>query len=188
MNLAQIACASLCLLAAACTGSSEKTDELTFPNAGNEQTPPTTGDATAVQAWLDAQHYLSWQCETEPHAPRGPSMHGMNRACSNDLVSAFTGKTGDERPAGSAAVKEFWDAGKIIGRAAYVKTAAKSAQGDAWYWIASLEGMGVVANGLPAQDMVAKNVCVACHSTAGSAAATSTSGHSGDFVFTQVDQ
>lgn len=188
MNLAKLACVAMCWLAVGCSSSSDDEHEpLAFPNAGDEQTPPTMGDGAAMQAWLDAGHYQSWQCEAEPHAPRGPSMHGTNRSCSNDLVSAFTGKAGAERPAGSAAVKEFWDGGKIIGRAAYVKTAAKSAQGDAWYWFVELDGMGILASGLPTRDMVAKNACVACHSAAGSDAATSTSNHSGDFVFTQVD-
>lgn len=189
MKLGKIACVMMCWLAAGCGGShDERSEEPTFPNAGNEQLPPTTGDGAAVHAWLDAGHYQGWQCEAEPHAARGPSMHGMNRSCSNDRVSTFAGEPGDERPAGSAAVKEFWDGDKIIGRAAYVKTAATSDDGDAWYWFVELDGMGVIANGLPARDMVAKNVCVSCHSAAGKDAATSTSSHSGDFVFTQVDR
>lgn len=109
-------------------------------------------------------------------------------ACSNDLVSAFTGKGAAERPAGSAAVKEFWDGGKVIGRAAYVKTADKSNGGDPWFWYVEVDGQGVLANGLASQDMVAKSACVGCHGPAGSDADHTTSAHSGDFVYTQVER
>src|SRR5881394_482646 len=124
----------MCMNLFACASAhDEAAAPITFPNQGNDQTPPTTGDASAMKAWLDAGHYKTWQCEPEAHAARGPSMHGMNRACSNDLVSAFTGKGTDERPIGSASVKEFWNEGKVIGRAAYVKTADKSNGGDPWF-------------------------------------------------------
>jgi hypothetical protein len=182
---------AVCMNLFACGSSDDDADgtlKLNFPNQGNAQTPPTTGDAQLMNAWLNAGHYKSWQCEADAHTPKGPSMHGMNRVCSNDLVSAFTGKATDERPAGSAAVKEFWNAGKVIGRAAYVKTAAKSNNGDSWFWYVELEGMGVPANGFPAQDAVAKTACVGCHTSAGSDAEHTTSSYSGDFVYTQVER
>jgi len=166
-----------CWMLCGCGGTDAKSPApVGFPNAGDEQTPPTTGDAAAMKAWLDAGHYLSWPCEPEPHAARGPSMHGMNRSCSNDLVSAF-GSGFDERPAGSAAVKEFWDDGELIGRAAYVKTAAHSDQGESWFWYVQIDAMGAapLANGHASQDPVAKAACVACHAGAGSDADHTTS-------------
>jgi len=178
----------LALMSFGCGSSDDGSSKLTFPNAGDPQTPPTTGDAAAMQAWIEAGHYEAWQCEANAHAPSATSMHGQNRACSNDLVSAFTGKSSDERPAGSAAVKEFWDGGKVIGHAAYVKTADASNAGDAWYWYVQIDGMGVLANGSGSSDMVAKMVCVACHAAAGKDEAHTTSSRSGDFVYTQVEQ
>ena len=173
-----------CIALFAC-GSSD--DRSALPRAGDDQTPPTTADASAMTAWLDAGHYKGWQCEAEPHAARGPSTHNMNRACSNDLVSAFDGTATTERPIGSASVKEFWSDGKIVGRAASVKTADRSAAGDAWFWYVELDGMGVLANGLASQDPVAKTACVGCHTSAGSDVDHTTSNHSGDFVYTQVE-
>ena len=176
---------TMCVTLFACGSSDDPAGAL--HRAGDDQTPPTTADASAMTAWLDAGHYKGWQCEAEPHAARGPSTHNMNRACSNDLVSAFDGTATTERPIGSASVKEFWSDGSIVGRAASVKTADHSAAGDAWFWYVELDGMGVLANGLASQDPVAKTACVGCHTSAGSDVDHTTSNHSGDFVYTQVE-
>jgi len=183
------ACLMVCLGLFSCGGSADNENEPTpvFPNVGDEQTPPTKGDATAMRKWLDAGHYNKWQCESEAHPPRGPSSHHMNRSCSNNLISSFSRTKEDERPAGSAAVKEFWDQGKVYGHAVYVKTAAKSDGGDSWYWYVEIDGMGVLANGLGSQDATAKKACAACHAAAGSDTAHTTSKRSGDFVYTQVE-
>lgn len=45
----------------------------------------------------------------------------------------------------------------------------------------------MLAHGLASQDAVAKAACVGCHASAGSDAGHTTSTHSGDFVYTQVE-
>jgi hypothetical protein len=134
--------------------------ELAVPASGadasstsNPQTPPTNGHD--VETWLQAGSYKSWHCEAAPHPARSPSPHGMNRICSNDLTSSFSG-TG-ERPQGTAAVKELYDdaAMNVVGYAVYLKTQATSAQGGNWYFYervptssaAPHDAQGVVAEG-----------------------------------------
>ncbi len=54
------------------------------------QTPPSSGRVD-LEVWLTAGHYRSWHCEPAPHASRSPSPHGVNRICSNDLLSGSSG-------------------------------------------------------------------------------------------------
>lgn len=160
--------------------------------ASNAQTPPVTVGAD-VESWLAAGAYTRWHCEAAPHASRDPSPHGINRICSNDLAHGFTG-TG-ERPEGTAAVKELYDAaGKtVVGYAVYVKTKAASEGGKAWYWYervpsdsaAPHDAKGVVADGLGATG-TANSICVGCHAAAGSDAAHTPSPGGSDEVYTQV--
>jgi hypothetical protein len=161
-------------------------------SAGSAQTPPAT-NAADVEAWLATGAYKSWHCESAPHPSRDPSPHGINRICSNDLTSAFSGS--GERPEGSAGVKELYgtDGTSIVGYATYVKTKAASAGGDAWYWyervpldsMAPHDAKGVVADGLGTTTN-AKQICVSCHAGAGSDAAHTPTPGGGDQVYTQV--
>jgi hypothetical protein len=147
----------------------------------------------AVEAWIAGGAYKSWHCEAMPHAARSPSPHGINRICSNDTASAFSG-TG-ERPEGTAAVKEIYDdkGTSIVGYAVYLKTQATTAQGANWYWYervplsspAPHDAMGVVADGLGTSGPP-KDICVGCHAAAGSDAAHTPSPGGGDEVYTQV--
>ena len=161
-------------------------------SAGSAQTPPATS-ATDVEAWLATGAYRSWHCEPAPHPSRDPSPHGINRICSNDLTSAFSGS--GERPQGSAGVKELYDANgaAVVGYAVYVKTKAASEGGNAWYWYervpldsaAPHDAKGVVADGLGTTTN-AKQICVSCHGAAGTDAAHTPSPGGGDQVYTQV--
>jgi hypothetical protein len=139
-------------------------------STADAQTPP-AGPSADVEMWLATGSYKSWHCEPAPHANRAPSPHGMNRICSNDLLSAHGA---GEFPVGSAGVKEIYDgAGKtVVGYAVYRHIQAGTT-GDSWYWYE--RNGGVIA------DDVGDDFCVGCHSGAGR------SGHSGhDLVYTQV--
>jgi hypothetical protein len=166
----------------------DTTDVTTDPTTdGADQTPPQGFEA--VEAWLAEGHYKNWTCEAAVHGPIMISPHGMNRICSNDLLSGHP-PDGGVYPAGSAGVKELYDdAGQnIIGYAVYLHTTA-GAGGDAWYWYervpldhpAPHDGNGVVADGL-GDSGPAMTICVGCHSAAGIDA--DHPGH--DFVYTQV--
>jgi hypothetical protein len=155
-------------------------------DVGTAQLPPM--GRVAVEAWLTAGYYRSWHCEAMPHAARSPSPHGINRICSNDALSAFTG-TG-EYPVGSAAVKELYDAAgtSIIGYAVYRHVSAGTI-GANWYWYERVPQTSMVphdANGVVADALgnvgTANSICVGCHSATGVDAMHS--GH--DFVYTQV--
>jgi hypothetical protein len=142
--------------------------------AGDAQTPPT--GASAVDAWLAQGLYKAWRCEPAAHAGRSPSPHGMNRICSNDVLSAH-GQ--GEFPVGASSVKEEYEASgqTITGYA--VNLHVRSGGGDAWYWFERLPS-GVGADGLGDRG-TPRDSCVACHQGAGKNGA---SGH--DFVYTQV--
>jgi hypothetical protein len=183
----------LAILLAACS-SSNSPSAATGADASstsNLQTPPTNGHD--VETWLQARSYKSWHCEAAPHPARSPSPHGMNRICSNDLTSSFSG-TG-ERPQGTAAVKELYDdaAVNVVGYAVYLKTQATSAQGGNWYFyervptssMAPHDSQGVVADGLGTSGP-SKMICVGCHAGAGSDAPHTPSPGAGDEVYTQV--
>jgi hypothetical protein len=164
--------------------------------ASNAQTPPTNG--AAVRAWLEAGSYKTWHCEPAPHASRSPSPHNMNRICANDLSSAYAAADGGagERPEGTAAVKELYDATgtTIRGYAVYLKAAATSSGGASWYWYESdptvpasiRDSMDVIADGFGGSGGGPNGICVSCHSAAGSNAAHTPTPGSSDFVYTQV--
>lgn len=192
---------ALNLVIAGCSGDDD--DDMTgdatalgAPNpagkAGDAQTPPTTNGAD-VEAWLKKGEYKAWTCETAEHAQLKVSPHGYNRVCSNELASNFSGDADDERPAGTAAVKELYDdASNLVGYAVAVKVGAASKAGDAWYWYervpldsaAPHDKSGVVADGLGSAG-AAKSICVGCHAGAGSDTPHSLD-HSSDFVYLQA--
>jgi len=121
------------------------------------------------------------------------SPHGYNRVCSNDLTAGFDGSVNDERPIGSASVKELYDdASNLVGYATSLKLSRSSDDGAGWYWYervpldsgAPHDGQGVVAAGL-GDSGPAKSVCVGCHAAAASDATHSVTG-SADYVYLQV--
>jgi len=160
--------------------------------AGDDQTPPST-NAADVEAWLAKGSYKAWNCETSSHPQMKVSPHGQNKICSNDLTAKFAGAVADERPVGSAAVKELYDDSMaLVGYAVYVKTKATSDHGNNWYWyervpLASAvphNSAGVVADGIRTEGQ-ALAICVGCHSAAGSNSDHTVLGSS-DFVYDQI--
>lgn len=150
---------------------------------GDAQTPP-TGDADALEAWLARGDYDQWACETVEHPQMGVSPHGINRVCSNDLVAEYEGGPGDERPIGSASVKELYDDdAELVGFAVAVKVGAKSSGGSQWYWYERTTA-GVFADGL-GNSGAAKTSCVGCHAAAGADETHHVTGSS-DYVYLQA--
>ena len=153
--------------------------------SADAQTPPT--QAAALESWLQAGEYRSWQCEPEVHASRSPSPHGFNRICSNDVVSAHAGGT-DDWPIGAAGVKELYasaDARSPMGYSVYLKTRGDSGGGAGWYWYERI-GSQVVADGL-GDSGPAKSVCVGCHAAAGADGAHTPTAGGRDEVYTPVE-
>ena len=178
------------------TGSSDfvylQAEAAALNPAGDAQTPPTNG-ADALEAWLKGGDYKNWACENVEHPQMKVSPHGVNRVCSNALAAGFKGKITDERPLGTASVKELYDdASALVGYAVGVKVAAQSQSGSQWYWYervslasaAPHDGKGIVADGL-GDTGPAQSICVGCHAGAGSDAKHAVTGSS-DFVYLQV--
>jgi len=173
---------------------SDSTDSTPSASAGTLQLPPTT-NGTDVEAWLAKGYYEKWACETSSHPQIKVSPHGQNRICSNDAIVGFTGAVGEERPKGSAAVKELYnDAAELVGYAVSVKLQDKSNGGADWYWYervplssgAPHDAKGVVADG-PGSSGPAKSICVGCHAGAGSDTTMHSVNLSGDFVYDVIN-
>jgi hypothetical protein len=124
---------------------------------------PPQGRAALV-AWLADGHYLSWNCEPDPHPARPPGAHGSNRICSN---AALAGSSDGIYPVGAASVKELFSGGAITGFAVGRKVTTGS-DAASWYWYEAF-GTNVVA------DSVGAGLCAGCHA-----------GAPRDNVFTQV--
>jgi len=202
-------CACLALAAAGCSssdtnmsagtpaggGDAEAASSLGAPNPqgtpGDAQNPPTTNGAD-VEAWLAQGAYKAWACETVAHPQMKVSPHGKNRICSNAKTSTFAGGVADERPMGSAAVKELYDdSDKLVGYAVYAKVKPTSNGGASWYWYervpttsAAPNTAGIVADGLGSEGR-ALGICVGCHAGAGSNEDHIVLGSS-DYVYDQI--
>jgi hypothetical protein len=176
----------------ACGSSDGDSSSTSVTTAGDAQTPPTS-NGNDVEAWLKTGKYEAWTCEDVPHAQMKVSPHGHNRVCVNDLIAGFTGSGSEERPKGSAAVKELYDdSDALVGYAVEVKLAAASDSGKNWYWYERLplDSMAppgstrVVADGM-GNAGAARDICVGCHAAAGSDG-THTVTKSSDFVYDVV--
>jgi hypothetical protein len=138
----------------------------------SSQFPPTT--ASAMEAWLEEEHYLKWACEAEATVKDFgvPAIHAhgrSNRVCSNILLA--TSRSGT-MPAGVASVKEVYDdSGSLVARAVAAKVREDSDAGNGWYWY---EGESTAGFGLSA--------CTGCHAAAGS---DDDHPGAGDFVYYQ---
>lgn len=175
------------LATSGCSGSKAGDSEATDDTATNDTTTtssdqiPPMGEAN-IKAWLATGVYNDWHCESAEHDARSPSPHGVNRICSNDVLSAGSVPFAKD----SAGVKELWDkaGGQVMGYAVYLKTDADSANGANWYWYEDNPAInpvgGVVADGMGTSGNP-KDVCVSCH-----VAAASDDQHpgAGDFVYT----
>jgi len=174
-------------------GSDGGSSSPSVTTAGDAQTPPSS-NGSDVEAWLATGKYKAWACEDAPHAQMKVSPHGHNRVCSNDLIVGFAGSGTDERPQGSAAVKELYDdSNTLVGYAVELKLAATSDSGKNWYWYERLpldsmaphDSKGVVADGRGSGG-AALNICVGCHAAAGSDG-THNVNRSSDFVYDVIN-
>lgn len=165
----------------------------THPLAKGTTQTPAMG-AAEMTTWLAGGAYLKWHCEPEVHEARFPSPHGYNRICSNDVVAAAAGGTGDW-PVGAAAVKELHLGlmDEPAGYSVYLKTDADSAGGANWYWYElypTKTGDSGFRTALAADGLgnggAARDVCVACHVAAGSDAKHTPSPGGRDQVYTPV--
>ena len=167
------------------TGTATTSSSSTSTGGGDAQTPPMGG--AAVEAWLAQGDYKKWTCEPAVHAARMPSPHGFNRICSNQVISSNATGTGTW-PSGAAAVKELYASATDTtpdGYAVYLKTAADSAGGAAWYYYERIPPNTVLADGMGTSGPPL-TICVMCHSLAGSDSTHTTSPGSRDFVYTPV--
>ena len=143
--------------------------------APDEKQLPPTGEA-ALDAWLARGLHRAWHCEPAMHAARAPSPHGMNRICSNDLLSGWSGA--GPFPVFAASVKELGDESGALRGYAVSRHAAAGAGGETWYWFEKDRG-ALFADGL-GDAGAPRAICVSCHQGAG----PPRTGH--DFVYTQV--
>jgi hypothetical protein len=188
-----LATAPCALAALGCPSTNTAPPPITYCDAaaGNAQTPPTAG--CDVEAWLATGAYKSWHCEPAVHAARSPSPHGFDRVCSNDLVNATaTDADAGPWPTGAAEVKELYVAavpdGGPAGYAVSLKVAPEVAgdAGASWYWYERETDQSIEADGLGIADTAANQICVSCHSAAGSAPMYTPSAGSRDFIYTPV--
>lgn len=176
---------AVCLATLALGACSSDAMEPPPASKGTAQLPPTTNGGD-VEVWLATAQYKQWNCETSSHPQIKVSPHGTNRVCSNDLITGYAGGAAQERPAGSAAVKELYDdSATLVGYAVSVKLADTSAGGKNWYWYERAP-TGVVADG-KGDAGVPKSLCVGCHAGAGSDTEMHSVNHSSDYVYDVVD-
>lgn len=113
----------------------------------------------ALEAWLaDANNYLDFEAESEPHPSTGPHF-GAVRTFVNDCLAESLAAGNDEHPLGSASVKELFGSGggtEPQGYSVMVKVEPGASEG--WYWY---EGF----NGSVFGDSVDDGTCIGCHSS-----------------------
>ncbi len=120
------------------------------------QLPPRGQDD--ILTWIEAGHYNSWACETEPHPPAPGSGHGPNRICSNDVLVAAA-DLDSVFPPGAAAIKEVFDGDGAIAAYAVYRKIEELPGGNSWYWYEGTRD-GNVANGQ------GDDTCTGCHGRA----------------------
>jgi hypothetical protein len=141
------------------------------------QTPP-QGKAALVP-WLEAGHYLRWDCQATAHPSPMFSGHTNTRVCLNTLwINTLPSQV---FPVGAAAVKELWNSTRtmIVGFSVMVKVGPGNTAAD-WYWYQRVPADFVPPPMLPEPiqpdgtfaDRVgtsgnALTICASCHSTAG---------------------
>jgi hypothetical protein len=133
------------------------------PIVVDDQNPPITH--AELTTWIADGAYLTWACEPDPHPARPPGAHGVNRICSNDVLSA---SASGPFPVGAATVKELYRDDQITGYAVMRKLAEGTAA-NTWYWYEVING-GVVADGR------SPGICTGCHG-----------GAPRDHIFTRVE-
>ena len=168
-------CALALLVAIGCGGSDaardaardaasakERGDADPGATAGATNTEPPSDRAPASAAelgpWLDAAHYLDFDCEPAPHAAGDGSPHGDNRICQNNLVTDALQLRGDF-PLGATLVKEQYTASGALA-ALSVETRINDAPGASGWLYYRRQGDKVTHSG------VGEPFCTGCHANA----------------------
>jgi len=125
-------------------------------------TAPT--EPQALNQFLQAGSYKNWPKESRPQDARaGAHPGGQIRAWLSPALAKSLADGAKSHPAGSATVKEMFDAsGKLRGWSVGVKTAADSAGGKNWFWY---EVESTAPGAKPAYVGLNAQPCSACHST-----------------------
>lgn len=130
------------------------------PDALVEEEPaaiPT--DPAALQQWLAAGSYSTWQSESKPHPSEGPHGGDVRTFLSADLAASLA--AGTDHPAGAAAVKELYgDGPAVMGWAVSIKLAPDSADGDNWFWY---EVFTTDPTGIADYQGAGLDLCTDCH-------------------------
>lgn len=121
----------------------------------NDLVPPS--ESSALFQFLKSGDYKSLVAEPEVHPSFGP--HGDVRVFANQRLVDSLKAGSDSHPVGSAAIKELFKNGALIGWAVEVKVAAASAP-ESWYWY---ETFDVETGELALPDGVAITACTGCH-------------------------
>ncbi len=145
----------LCLSLVACDGGENNESESASSTGADLDPDVIPTNSAQLLPWLMASYYTDWSAESDVHASSGP--HGDVRTFINPELEMSLQAAAGEHPVGSAAVKELYSSGTLIGWAVMVKTQAQSAGGDGWYWYEKL-GNSVEADGNGV------GLCTGCHS------------------------
>lgn len=125
---------------------------------GAEQTgADAPAERAALELFLAEGAYAGWPAEVSVHAS---PIHGKGvRVFYGPLAAAAVRARAPTFPAGAATVKELWDKGRVHGYSVWVKTAAESQDGGAFYWYEAIDDGKVLYEG------TGISVCVSCHSS-----------------------
>jgi hypothetical protein len=133
------------------TSPTSADDSTGADTSGNTDVPPT--GARAILPWLEAGSYENWPAESDVHPSSGP--HGSVRTFVNQTLFDSMAASSMVHPADSAAVKELYSGGTMIGWAVGVRLDDGPGE-QAWYWYELLNG-SVVADG------IGVGLCANCH-------------------------
>lgn len=146
--------AALTLFAACDSGSDEDENKLNGCDVGPR-------DQEALQAWLEAGNYSSFESESVPHLTEGP--HAMPdvdnvRVYMNECLTESIAAGNTVHPIGSMAVKELYGTGDtVLDYAALIKVDDQSPDdGHDWY-------MHKIAGGEVKASETGPAACFDCH-------------------------
>ena len=130
-------------------------DEAPDGASGADLVPPV--ESAALFQFLKNESYKTLPSEPEIHPSFGP--HGDVLVFANQRLIDSLNANSDSHPVGSAAIKELYEDGGLIGWAVEVKVAEESAP-ESWYWYETFDletGTPIIPDGLGIKD------CTGCH-------------------------
>jgi mono/diheme cytochrome c family protein len=122
----------------------------------------TAGDyPTKVFRWLSASKYANFAKEPAVHpSSSGQAVHGDVRVFYNAKLDASMKQNNKVHPVGSAAVKELYKDGTLIGWAASIKAREDDGKGNGWFWY---EVLSTTDSSNPVAASLGNQNCVGCH-------------------------